>query len=122
MCHGSFEDSIASMRGPRIFTQVEVPENSLNNVSICPQLILQFTMEVLEHMNDREVTYKSIIRWCKPVHLIVIGLVDSGACSGCDILTDILTERYNVRTVCGNFVASHVQIQRGIGGPHQTKL
>ena len=66
----------------------------------------------------QEITYKSIIRWWKPVYLIVIGLVDNGAWSG----RDIFTERYNVSTVCGNFVASYVQIQRGIGGPHQTKL
>ena len=46
-----FEDSIGSMRGPRIFCQVGGPEKSLDNVSICPQLILQFTEEVLEHMN-----------------------------------------------------------------------
>ena len=68
----------------------------------------------------REITSKSIIRWCKPVHLIVIGLVDSGACSGHNILTSLVYERYNVSTrlaaVCGHFVASHVQIQRRIGG------
>ena len=45
-----FEDSIGSMRGPRIFCQVGGPENSLDNVSICPQLILQLK-KVLEHMN-----------------------------------------------------------------------
>ena len=57
----------------------------------------------------REITSKSIIRWCKPFNLIVIGLVDSGACSGRDILTSLVYERYNVSTglaaVCGNFVA-----------------
>ena len=73
-----------------------------------------------------ELTSKSIIRWCKPIHLIAIGLVDSGTCSGRDILTSLAYEAYNVSTglaaICGNFVASHVQIQKGIGGPHQTKL
>ena len=77
-------------------------------------------------MYPQKTTSKSIIRWCKAVHLIVIDLVDSGACSGRKILTSLVYERYNVSTglaaVCGNFVASHVQIQRGIGGPHQTKL
>ena len=33
-------------------------------------------------MYPQETTSKSIIQWCKPVHLIVIDLVDSGACSG----------------------------------------
>ena len=68
---------------------------------------------------NREITSKSIIGWCKPVRLIVIGFVDSGACSGCDILTSLVYERFNVSTglaaVCGNFVANHVQIQRGLG-------
>ena len=73
-------------------------------------------------MYPQKTTSKSIIRWCKPAHLIVNDLVDSGACSGRKILTSLVYERYNVSTVCGNFVASHVQMQRGIGGPHQTKL
>ena len=77
-------------------------------------------------MYPQKTTSKSIIRWRKPVHLIVIDLVDSGACSGRKILTSLVYDRYNVSTglaaVCGNFVASHVQIQSGIGGPHQTKL
>ena len=53
-------------------------------------------------------------------------ITSSGACSGRDILTSLVYKRYNVSTglaaVCGNFLASHVQIQRGIGGSHQTKL
>ena len=64
----------------------------------------------------REITPKSIIRWCKPVHLIVIGLVYSGACSGHNILTSLVYESTGLAAVCGHFVASHVQIQRGIGG------
>ena len=81
-------------------------------------------------MYPQKTTSKSIIRWCKPVHLIVIDLVDSGACSGRKILTSLVYERYNVSTglaaVCGNFVASHVQIQRGIGdwgsAPNETMI
>ena len=41
-------------------------------------------------------------------------------------LAAIPSPRYNVSTglaaACGNFVDSHVPTQRGIGGPHQTKL
>ena len=61
-----------------------------------------------------------------PDHTHLLFLVDSGACSGRNILTSLVYVRYNVSTglasVCGNFVASHVQILRGIGGLHQTKL
>ena len=75
-------------------------------------------------MNVRENNLQ--IWWCKTVHLIVIDLVDSGACSGRYIISSLVYKRYNVSTglaaACGKFVASHVQIQRGIGGPHQTKL
>ena len=43
-------------------------------------------------MYPQKTTSKSIIRWCKPVHLIVIDFVDSGACSGRKILTSLVYE------------------------------
>ena len=92
------------MRGARSFCQGGKQPGQ--RFYLCPQLILQFTEEVLEHMNVPENNLKSIIRWCKPVHLIVIDLVDSGACSGRKILTSLVYVRYNVSTglaaVCGN--------------------
>ena len=57
------------------------------------------------------------------VHLIVIGLAESGACSGRNILTNLVYERYNVRTglaaVCGNFVDPE---GNGRSAPNETMI